>query len=139
MRTAIALLLQKPALAELVESTERIEALQLPGIELLVELIQMIHARPAIGTGALLEHFAARDEARALEKLSVETLLQDPEQAEPEFSGTLLQLELLGMERRRTELGMRLIELSAIEKAEYREMDQRIHALKQTLKQSTVP
>src|SRR3546814_17097353 len=77
VRSAIALLLQKPALALELQPPYRFVALRQPGIELLTELIALVSARPDLSTGALLEHFAEREEADALQKLASQTLPGD--------------------------------------------------------------
>jgi len=71
VRTAIALLLQKPALAEAVEPPYTFGALRQPGIPLLVELLALAKQRPGITTGGVLEHFAGREEEAALQKLAL--------------------------------------------------------------------
>src|SRR3546814_12463748 len=70
VRSAIALLLQKPALALELQPPYRFVALRQPGTELLTELIALVSARPDITTGPLLEHSADREEAAALQKLA---------------------------------------------------------------------
>src|SRR5690606_23873042 len=69
VRSAIALLLQKPALALELQPPYRFVALRQPGIELLTEMIGVISTRPDINTGALLQHFEGRDESAALQKI----------------------------------------------------------------------
>jgi len=71
VRNAIALLLQQPSLALEVPLPYTFDQLQLPGIGLLTELLGVIQARPDITTGALLEHFADREESAALARLAV--------------------------------------------------------------------
>jgi DNA primase len=72
VRTAIALLLQQPRLAEAVPPPYAFAALQQPGIPLLVELLEVCAARPGISTGVLLDAFAERDEGAALRKLALQ-------------------------------------------------------------------
>src|SRR5690606_19401886 len=74
VRSAIILLLQRPALALDLPEAYRFTALRQPGIPLLTELITIIHARPEITTGALIEHFAGREEAESLQKLAAITV-----------------------------------------------------------------
>jgi DNA primase len=139
VRNAIALLLQQPALALALEPPYRFGALRQPGIELLVELLELVRTRPAINTGALLAHFTGRDELPALQKLSLESLLQGDEQSAPEFVGTLRQLELQYLEQRREDLNQRLnasgfAGMSDDEKSEMRDIPQQIAALKRQLR-----
>jgi DNA primase len=72
VRTAIAILVHQPQLAlkagsdfELAELAK----LDLPGIALLHELIELVRSRPHLNGGALLEHWRGRDEETALRKL----------------------------------------------------------------------
>ena len=70
-----------------------LNALDTAGASLLVELIGVCRARPEISTGALLEHFAEREEARALQKLAVADFPGGEGEAAAEFADALRQLE----------------------------------------------
>jgi DNA primase len=140
VRTAIALLLQQPALAEAIEPPHLFAALRQPGIPLLVELIALCKARTGISTGAILEHFAEREEFAPLKKLAsqgVEDItssvkadfaIWDDEQAlGTAFQGALAQLDKQTRQQRVDELNARRAEvgmtgLSDSEKAELREL-----------------
>jgi DNA primase len=140
VRTAIALLLQQPSLAEAIEPPHLFAALRQPGIPLLVELVALARARPGISTGAILEHFAEREEFVALKKLAsqgVEDITSavkadfavwDDEQAlATAFQGALSQLDKQTRQQRVDELNARRAEvgmtgLSDSEKAELREL-----------------
>ncbi|MCA1713854.1 MAG: hypothetical protein LC715_01560 [Gammaproteobacteria bacterium] len=106
MRNAIALLLQQPSLALEVPLPYTFDQLQLPGVPLLTELLGVIQARPDITTGALLEHFAEREEASALARLAVADpvavtaptpldarLLDDEERLRSSFIDVIARLE----------------------------------------------
>ena len=122
VRSAIALLLHDTALAELVPAPFGFAALRQPGVALLVELLTLVHARPGITVGALLEHFADRDEQAALQKLAVAEVAGKPEAWRREFTDALAQLEFQTNEQRIDELRTRQAEavLSAAEKEELR-------------------
>ena len=75
VRSAIALLLHQPSLALSLDPPYRFAALQQPGIDLLVDLVALARERPSITTGGVLEHFADRSEAAALQKLATDTHL----------------------------------------------------------------
>ena len=144
VRNAIALLLQQPSLALTLEPPHQFGALRQPGIELLVELLEVIRTRPSITTGALLEQFAERDELAALQKLSVEEFLPGDDQATPDFLGTLRQLDLQYLEQRRAELNDRLAVagfagMTDAEKDDYRAIPQQIAAVKAVLRQPHAP
>jgi DNA primase len=104
VRTAIELLLQQPALALAIEPPYVFNVLDQPGIQLLVELINLCRSRPGIGTGAVLEHFEGRQEAESLHKLVTRELLLAPEQWSSEFVGSLKRLDLEALQQRQSEL-----------------------------------
>jgi DNA primase len=60
VRAAIAILLQQPSLALSLQGQHHFSGLRLPGVELLIELLELVEQRPEISTGGLLEHFAER-------------------------------------------------------------------------------
>jgi DNA primase len=71
VRSAITLLLQQPAVALAVPTSLHFASLEQPGVELLVEMIELVHQRPDISTGLILEHFGERPEAAALARLAM--------------------------------------------------------------------
>jgi len=93
VRAAITLLVQQPALAAALETPRAFAGLRQPGIPLLVELIDLCRERNGISTGALLEHFAERDEAKALQKLAVTEFPGGEHEARAEFLDALAQLD----------------------------------------------
>jgi DNA primase len=93
VRLAIALLLQRPGLAAEAGDPRRFTGLALPGIDLLMEMIELILQRPDIGTGALLEHWRDTEAGAHLLKLA-QAPLQVPEAGYAgEFADILLRLE----------------------------------------------
>ena len=123
VRSAILRLLHQPALALQLVPPFRFAVLRQPGIELLSELVLLVRERPEISTGALLEHFAERDEAPALQKLAVQTLPgEEPAQRE-EFVDAIAQLERQVLQQRLDELQqLRDGGLSDADKQELREL-----------------
>lgn len=77
IRHGIALLLQKPGLAEHFPPPYPFSELAEPGAGLLAELMQHCHQRPGLNTAAVLEHFSGRSEARALSTLAISNLPGD--------------------------------------------------------------
>ena len=73
-------------------------------MELLLELLALVHARPDITTGALLEHFAERDEAAALQKLAMQELPGDEDGWRQEVLDAAVQLEKQMLQQRLDEL-----------------------------------
>lgn len=104
VRSAIALLLQQPALALELEAPYRFVALRQPGVALLTELAGMVHARPAITTGALLEHFEGREEEGALQKLATQAMPGDEALWREEFVDAVAQLDRQTLQQRVDEL-----------------------------------
>lgn len=127
VRTAIALLLQKPALAAELEPPYLFGALRQPGIGLLVELVSLARERPGITTGAVLEHFAGREEEAALQKLALQVFPGDESGWRAELLDAIVQLDRQVRQQRVEELQARINEvgmsgLSADEKAELRDL-----------------
>ena len=104
VRAAIAILLQQPSLAMSLEGHHAIGGLRLPGIELLVELLNLVQQRPDISTGALLEHFNEREEQAALHKLAAQALPGDEAMWAQELQDAVLQLEKQLLTQRLDEL-----------------------------------
>nr|WP_300616674.1 DNA primase [Dokdonella sp.] len=93
VRAAITLLVQRPALALAIEPPWTFSVLRQPGIPLLIELVDLCRMRPDITTGALLEHYAGREEAKALQKLAVVEFPGGEDEARAEFIDALRQLD----------------------------------------------
>jgi DNA primase len=121
VRAAISFLLQEPALAQAIEPPYLFSALRQPGIPLLVELIALARERPGIGTGAVLEHFAEREEGAALQKLAAQSFPGDASTQRDEFLDALGQLDRQTRQQRVDELQVKGA-LSALEKTELREL-----------------
>ncbi len=119
VREAIAVLLAEPALAAEVAPPWTFAASSQPGVALLIELLELVRARPGISVAALLEHFAGRSEADALHKLA---LIEFPEAHDlrSEFLGALAQLTRQAHAERLDQLTRKLQQegLSAPEKSE---------------------
>lgn len=138
VRTAIALLLQRPSLAAEIDPHYLFADLQQPGIPLLVEMLNLTRQRTNLSTGALLEHFADRDEAAALHKLAVQDLLTEPERWTAEFVLALKQLDLETLRQRDAELQSTIREsglqsLSETQLDQMRQMQPMIRALEAEL------
>ncbi|HEU0307539.1 MAG TPA: hypothetical protein VFR30_11265 [Lysobacter sp.] len=123
VRHAIALLLQQPSLGLQSPAPFAFEGLQQPGIALLVELLDLVHRRPDISTGSLIEHFADREEQAALQKLASQAMPGDEEAWRAEFLDAIAQLERTTLQQRIDELHARVTEggfaaLSSQEKSE---------------------
>ena len=93
VRSAIAMLLANPALAQEVTLPYAFAALDKPGIPLLTELLDFLQERPGINTALLLEHFAGREESAALQKLALTEFPGEPEALRAEFIDALRKLD----------------------------------------------
>jgi DNA primase len=122
VRAAVTLLVQNPSLAQAIEPPWTFSELRQPGVPLLVELIGLCRARPDITTGALLEHFGEREEAKSLQKLAVLDFPGGEDEARTEFSDAIAQLDRQTRQQRLGDLGRKQAEtaLSDEEKAELR-------------------
>ncbi len=130
VRHAITLLLQHPWLAAVTELDQELANLQLPGIGLLLEMLQLLKRQPELTTPALLEHWRGREEERHLFILAQKELLLDAEQddLENEFIGALRGLRQQMLKQRYQELkSKQLTELSELEKAEYQRLLREMH------------
>ncbi|HEX5960583.1 MAG TPA: DNA primase [Rhodanobacteraceae bacterium] len=92
VRSAIAMLLANPSLAQDVTLPYAFAGLDKPGIPLLTELLDFLQARPGIHTALLLEHFAGREESTALQKLALTEFPGEPEALRAEFTDALCKL-----------------------------------------------
>ena len=104
VRSAIVILLQQPALAQKIAPPFHFAELRQPGVPLLLELIELVHARPDLSTGALLEHFAEREELAALQKLAVQQIPGDEASWTTELLDAVVQLERQTVQQRIDEL-----------------------------------
>jgi DNA primase len=100
VRTAVALLLQNPGFIAAIEPPHLFSSLRQPGIPLLNEMIAICRERPEIATGALLQHFGEREEARPLQKLAVMEFPGEEAAWRAEFTDALNQLDRQTVQQR---------------------------------------
>ncbi len=103
-RMAIALLLQQPRLALQAGDLTRFAGFQVPGIELLVSLLQQLQSQPQLNSGALLERWRGTEDGHHLMRLAQEQHLLPEENWEAEFCGALDNLYAQGIEQRKENL-----------------------------------
>ncbi len=120
IRSAIALLVQQPALAETLRPPWRFAELRQPGVDLLIELIGFCRSHPGLNTAALLERYADQPTAAALNKLAALEFPVGQEHAEAEFLGAIEQLDRQTAQQRIDDL-RRKAEESGLTDAEKRE------------------
>ncbi|WP_243048092.1 DNA primase [Dyella sp. RRB7] len=124
VRSAIALLLAQPGVADQVERPYGFLRLDKPGVELLAELIDLARSRPGINPAMLVEHYAERPEYPALQKLMAAMTVGEPEAQRAEFFDALARMEQQAVIQRRDWLTAKSREgtLEPAEKAELREL-----------------
>ncbi len=127
VRRAITLLLHEPAAARSLDA-EAIAEVHRPGVELLGELIETVHAEPNITTAGLLERFRSHEEGKYLGRLAAGELPDDADfDPAAELGECLRQLASAGIrdrinfliEKQRDNL------LSEAERQELRELGQK--------------
>lgn len=121
VRNIVTLLLHNPALGLLIEPPYGFAKLRQPGIGLLVELLDLIHASPSLRAGALIEHFSGREEAAALGKLALINIPGDGATWQQEMHDALEQLTRQTRQQRIEELRLQSA-LNDEEKRELREL-----------------
>ncbi len=92
VRSAIRLLLEQPALGAGIASPYSFADLDLPGVELLVELLELTASNPHLSTGGLLEHWRGRPEETHLARLASTPLVIPEDGCEQELSGAVQRL-----------------------------------------------
>jgi DNA primase len=124
VRSAIALLLAQPGLADQVDKPYGFLRFDKPGVELLAELLDMARTRPGINPAMLVEHFSERPEYAALQKLMAATVVGEPEAQRTEFFDALAKMEQQAITQRRDALVAKNREgtLNDTEKTELREL-----------------
>ncbi len=97
LRLAITLLVQQPDLATLL--TEPIPKLEIPGFDLLIEILELIKNNPHMTTGILLEHWRDRKEEKSLAKLAQTEHMIPEDGVKNEFLGTIRRLKKFAHEQ----------------------------------------
>ncbi|HET8701583.1 MAG TPA: DNA primase [Nitrococcus sp.] len=121
VRLALALLLQHPALAQLAGDIDSLRGATIPGVSLLVQLLELIHMEPHINSGALLERYRGNEYESALWKLATWDHMVPEPGIEAEFLGALAGVHALLHSKRLQYLNERLQrgELTAAEWQEW--------------------
>ncbi|MGB5539449.1 MAG: DNA primase [Gammaproteobacteria bacterium] len=100
VRDAISILLYQPALAQQVTELPFQEPLDVPGVALLRELLQLLQREPLASTGAILEHWRGRDEVRHLARLAQWSPVSHDLDLLPDLRRCLQQIQRLHLEQR---------------------------------------
>jgi DNA primase len=129
VRLAIALLLHEPSLAKQVNDQDFLAELEIPGLSLLLELVELIKNRPHINSAAaLLSHFEETETGNVLNRLIQGRMLIDPGDYEKEFLGILVQLRRRYSPDKR--LYEELIRKGGFEALSEQEKEKLLHSLK---------
>nr|VFJ68449.1 MAG: DNA primase [Candidatus Kentron sp. FW] len=100
MQKIISLLLHNPRLTRPAIDKARLRTLDLPGIPLLIEILEVLDQQPNISTGGLIEHFRDREFGRHLAKLAASEPPVLPEGLDQELSDAFDRLWRLLDEQR---------------------------------------
>ena len=100
VRLAVALLLQKPGLATMAGDLQRFDGLEVPGLSLLLQLLELLKEEPHLSTGAILERFREHPLESALWKLAAWEHQVPENGMEAEFQGAFDWLSQLIHENR---------------------------------------
>ena len=123
-RLAINLLLQKPSLADHTGTHHDLADSDIPGINLLLQLLDFIHEEPGISPQNLLDRFRGNEHERHLYKLAaMQPAMDDKDSIELMFENCLQQLQKQYIHGRRKLLIEKLqsgADLSEIEKQEHK-------------------
>ncbi len=93
VRKAIEILLYAPEQAAHVTNRERFTGLDIPGIELLSDLLETLEKNPTLNTAAILERWRDTDEGKQLAKLaSWQPPFDNPDSLKQELLGALSRL-----------------------------------------------
>ncbi len=121
VREAISILLYRPSLAREVGELPFTEPVDVPGVSILKELLDLLQQQPLASTGAILEHWRGREEARHLARLAHWTPVSDELDLLPDLRHQLQRIYRQHLERRIEELNNRELKqkLSEDERREY--------------------
>ncbi len=109
VRLAIALLLHRPALGAAADYHRELVGLEeLPGVELLAQLLEITRNEPHITAGALLERFRDSDHETSLWRLATWDHMVPEEGLEREFADAIARIRALRNEKRLQYLNERL-------------------------------
>ncbi len=126
-RLAINLLLQKPELASAAGNLEDLAVINIPGIDLLLQILDQIHEQPDISTQNLLSRFAGHENEGNLYKIAAMTpaMLNETDEIKPMFDDAIKKLRPKYAESRFQKLQEKLMsghKLDENELHEYRQI-----------------
>ena len=129
MRTALAHLVQTPSLAAELPDLTAFEGCDLPGIEILLELVDFCSRSPNMTTAQVLELWHDHPAHSWLDQMATWQFPGDEERLAQEFRDAVSSLELQWLEMRKNRLP-KIVEQTPEQKEKYRMLDKRIAELK---------
>ena len=140
-RLAINLLLQKPSLADSIGAHDELSDSNIPGVDLLLEVLDRIHDEPGLSTQNLLQRFAGTANEKHLYKLAaMQPQIENDDALDRIFADCLQQLQSQYIDYRIKLLIKKLQSgepLSDAEKQELKQLFKRAESLKQRLEKSS--
>ncbi len=125
----IGLLLQQPAVALQVRAAAELATLQIPGVEVLQRIVELVHATPELDCVGLLERFRGTPWEPRLRELAA-TCLPHKADLTLEFRDALARLQERALRQRSRSLKMNAT-LSADEQAELRALEAQLAGVKE--------
>jgi len=100
VRMAITMVLQHPNLHSGVGEFNKIATLDLPGVKILVEMLETLHQNPHLNTAALLERARDSQHEMHFQQLAQQSLAFEADKLQPELNGIIQQLQQQAVEQR---------------------------------------
>ena len=100
VRMAITILLQHPELHAGVGDFNKLSALELPGVKILVRMLETLSENPHLNTAALLERARDSQYEAHFQQLAQQTLAFEADKLQPELNGIIQQLQQQAIEQR---------------------------------------
>lgn len=106
MARAISLLILHPDLNQgCRDQLLALRGLEIRGLELLMEISEMIEQNPNLNTASIIERYRGTPEHRPLEKLATQThLIRDSDRLVPEFEAILKKMSAAGVDAKRKQI-----------------------------------
>jgi DNA primase len=123
LRQAVQLLLHRPALVQHFADDSILRELDLPGLPLLRQLVELLRKNPHFSCGSIVEHWRDEEVGRHLARLAVQPLMVPETGLETEFRDVVAKLAAQRDEQRLDEL-LSKARLSGLTEAEKQQLQQ---------------